>query len=283
MRPVTLKIAVGPQDSDDVRLIQALAQAFSRDRNTVRMRAGVTDGAGSRAPSALRTGKADLAVIRGDLTVPHNARSVAVLHKNVAVLWVPAKSVGKTRQGRRHHQDHPAGRQAGRRHRPHRGQCRVCCRVILQQYGVDPAQGRNRAAFGQRGRRRGQEPQGRRLPGGRPAQQQDDQRGARRDGVIARREPMFLGDRFVGGDRRQSSVLRIRRRSRPARSAARRYGPTTTSRRSASRIYIVARDGVSDSHHRDLHPAIVQRPPDGDDRIPAGGARSRRPTPTRTR
>ena len=42
-------------------------------------------------------GKADLAIIRGDLEVPKNAQAVATLRKNVAVLWVPpaAKVKGK--------------------------------------------------------------------------------------------------------------------------------------------------------------------------------------------
>src|SRR5205807_360447 len=45
----------------------------------------------------LEEGKADLAIIRGDLDVPKNAQPVATLRKNVAVLWVPppAKGTGK--------------------------------------------------------------------------------------------------------------------------------------------------------------------------------------------
>src|SRR3954449_11842752 len=43
MRPVTLRIAVGPQNSDDAKLVQALSQAFSH--NSVRLRTILTDGA----------------------------------------------------------------------------------------------------------------------------------------------------------------------------------------------------------------------------------------------
>lgn len=90
MRPVPLRFAVGPQNSDDVRVVQALAQAFSREHNTVRLRPLLTDGSLGSA-GALAEGKADLAVIRADLEVPKNAQAVAVLRKNVAVIWVPSK------------------------------------------------------------------------------------------------------------------------------------------------------------------------------------------------
>src|SRR3979490_1178962 len=69
MRPVTLRIAVGPANSDDLKVIQALSQAFSH--NQVRLRPIPTDGATASA-AALAEGKADLAVIRGDLEVPKN-------------------------------------------------------------------------------------------------------------------------------------------------------------------------------------------------------------------
>jgi len=88
MRPVPLRIAVGPQNSDDAKVIQALAQTFTREHNYVRLRPMLTDGALASA-DAFAAHKVDLAVIRGDLAVPKGAQSVAVLHKNVAVLWVP--------------------------------------------------------------------------------------------------------------------------------------------------------------------------------------------------
>src|SRR3954453_19718407 len=86
MRPVTLRIAVGPQNSDDVKVIQTLTQSFAH--SPVRLRPLQTDGAVASA-AALAEGKADLAIIRGDLVVPKNAQAVATLRKNVAVLWVP--------------------------------------------------------------------------------------------------------------------------------------------------------------------------------------------------
>src|SRR6478735_9631772 len=89
MRPVTLRIAVGPANSDDLKVVQNLTQAFNNQRNSVvRLRPVQTDGALASA-GLLGEGKADLAIIRGDLEVPKNAQAVATLRKNVAVLWVP--------------------------------------------------------------------------------------------------------------------------------------------------------------------------------------------------
>ena len=97
LRPVTLKIAVGPANSDDLKVVQTLAQAFNNQRNSqIKLRPLPTDGAVASA-QALAEGKADLAIIRGDLEVPKNAQAVATLRKNVAVLWVtpPVKVRGK--------------------------------------------------------------------------------------------------------------------------------------------------------------------------------------------
>ena len=100
MRPVTLRIAVGPANSDDLKVVQALTQAFNNQRHGhVRLRPMQTDGAAASA-KALADGKADLAIIRGDLDVPKNAQAVATLRKNVAVLWVPPAGEGQGQEGR---------------------------------------------------------------------------------------------------------------------------------------------------------------------------------------
>src|SRR3954465_1958238 len=89
MRPVTLRIPVGPANSDDLKVVQTLTRAFNNQRNSVvRLRPVQTDGALASA-NLLGEGKADLAIIRGDLDVPKNAQAVATLRKNVAVMWVP--------------------------------------------------------------------------------------------------------------------------------------------------------------------------------------------------
>src|ERR1035441_1558556 len=66
MRPVTLRIAVGPANSDDLKVVQALTQAFTQTHSQIRLRPIQTEGAGASA-KALEEGKADLAIIRGDL------------------------------------------------------------------------------------------------------------------------------------------------------------------------------------------------------------------------
>src|ERR1700730_15687821 len=143
MRPVSLRIAVGPANSDDIKVVQALTQAFSQSHGYVRLRPMQTDGAAASA-QALADGKVDLAVIRGDLEVPKNAQAVATLRKNVAVLWVPpaAKVRGKGRKGgakiaKITKIPQLAGRRIGV---VGRTQANVnLLKVILQQYGVDPA------------------------------------------------------------------------------------------------------------------------------------------------
>src|SRR5260370_40880253 len=60
MRPVTLRIAVGPANSDDIKVVQALAQAFNNQAHSqVRLRPVQTDGAAASA-QALGDGKAGL-------------------------------------------------------------------------------------------------------------------------------------------------------------------------------------------------------------------------------
>jgi TRAP transporter TAXI family solute receptor len=94
LRPVTLRIAVGPPGSDDQKLIQAMAQAFARDRSAVRLLPITTDGA-VESLALLGASKADLAVARADLDVPGNAETVAIVRKNVVVLWSPSGLPGK--------------------------------------------------------------------------------------------------------------------------------------------------------------------------------------------
>lgn len=91
LRPVTLRVAVGPAGSDDLRLVQTMAQLFGRTRGAVRLTPVITDGA-TPSIEALRSGRADLAVARGDLDLPPDAQSVVILRKNFVVLWsVPGK------------------------------------------------------------------------------------------------------------------------------------------------------------------------------------------------
>lgn len=134
MRPVPLKIAVGPPNSDDLRVVQALTQAFSQNHGYVRLRPVQTEGAAESA-QALAEGKVDLAIIRGDLNVPKNAQAVATLRKNVAVLWVPPAK-GRRKGAKITKISQLAGRKIGVIGRTPANVNLL--KVILQQYGVDP-------------------------------------------------------------------------------------------------------------------------------------------------
>jgi TRAP transporter TAXI family solute receptor len=137
MRPVPLKIAVGPPNSDDVRVVQALTQAFNQNHSYVRLRPVQTEGA-TESATALADGKVDLAIIRGDLDVPKNAQAVATLRKNVAVLWVPppVKGKGKKAGPKITKIAQLSGRKVGVVGRTPANIGLL--KVILQQYGVDP-------------------------------------------------------------------------------------------------------------------------------------------------
>jgi TRAP transporter TAXI family solute receptor len=94
LRPETLRIAVGPPGSDDLKLVQALAQSFDRDRSAIRLSPITTDGA-VESLALLGAAKADLAVARGDLEMPGDAETVAIVRNNFVVLWSPSGLPGK--------------------------------------------------------------------------------------------------------------------------------------------------------------------------------------------
>ncbi len=136
VRPVILRIAVGPPNSDDLRVVQALSQAFLTSHSQIRLRPIQTEGATASA-QMIAEGRADLAIIRGDLSVPKNAQAVATLRKNVAVLWVPAPIKGKRRDAKITRISQLAGRRIGVVGRTPANVDLL--KLILLQYGIDPA------------------------------------------------------------------------------------------------------------------------------------------------
>ena len=117
-------------------VVQALAQAFNNQQQTqVKLRPVQTEGATASAQT-LADGKADLAIIRGDLEVPKNAQAVATLRKNVVVMWVPPAK-GKVRKSARITKiAQLAGRKIGVVGRTPANVNLL--KLILTQYGVDP-------------------------------------------------------------------------------------------------------------------------------------------------
>ena len=94
LQPVTLRIAVGPAGSEDYQVIQAMAEAFEEESRTVRL-SPITTGGAAESLSLMGAGEADLAVGRGDLGMPADAQTLAVLRKNYVVLWGPSGRPGK--------------------------------------------------------------------------------------------------------------------------------------------------------------------------------------------
>jgi TRAP transporter TAXI family solute receptor len=135
MRPETLRIAVGPANSDDVKVVQTLTQAFAQTHGHVRLKLVQTDGAVASA-DALSQGKVDLAIIRGDLDVPKNAQAVATLRKNVVVIWVPSAKGRKKSGSRITKISQLAGHRIGVVGRTDANVNLL--KVILHQSGVDP-------------------------------------------------------------------------------------------------------------------------------------------------
>lgn len=99
LRPATLQIAVGPNGSDDHKVIKAAAAAFAAESRTVRLSV-ITTGGAAEALALLGAGKAQLAVGRGDLDMPADAQVVAVLRKNFVVLWSSSERAGRTSRKR---------------------------------------------------------------------------------------------------------------------------------------------------------------------------------------
>ena len=130
MRPVTLRIAVGPgQQRRPQGGPDADAGLQQPDEQPGPVAPDADRRRGGERRRLLGEGKADLAIIRGDLDVPKNAQAVATLRKNVAVLWVPpAGKVKGKKAAPEDHQDRAARRTSHRRRRPHRRPTSICSR-----------------------------------------------------------------------------------------------------------------------------------------------------------
>jgi TRAP-type uncharacterized transport system substrate-binding protein len=90
-RTEVLKVAVGPADGDDAKLIAAIGRHLERDRARTRF---VIISANDPAESAkaLESGHADLAVIRSDVAVPPNGATIIILHNDAVTLATPPAS-----------------------------------------------------------------------------------------------------------------------------------------------------------------------------------------------
>jgi TRAP-type uncharacterized transport system substrate-binding protein len=138
LKPVSLRIAVGPPESDDLKLIQAMAHAFDQDRSAVRLSPITTEGA-AQSIALLGAAKSDLAIARADLDMPADAETVAIVRKNVVVLWAPSGLPAKGKKqpvAKIKTIDDLAGHRVGIIGRTQANV--VLLRVILTESGVDP-------------------------------------------------------------------------------------------------------------------------------------------------
>ena len=139
LRPTTLRIAVGPSGSEDHKLVQLMAQTFAREGSSVRLSLVTTEGT-AESIAAFSAGRVDLAVARGDLNLPANAESVAILRKNVVVLWTPsgraAKGSKKQPTPKIKSLDQLAGHRVGVIGRTQANA--TLLRVILKESGINP-------------------------------------------------------------------------------------------------------------------------------------------------
>ncbi len=89
-RPNLLRIAVS-RDSDDQAILAAAAHHFAEEQDGIRLKLVAVDNL-EESSRALQEGHADLAVVRSDLAMPPNGQTVLIMHRNAAVLFVPAES-----------------------------------------------------------------------------------------------------------------------------------------------------------------------------------------------
>jgi len=94
-RPTVLRVAVGPVGSSDVRVIVSYLQALQRERSDIRFRLILTEGPGDAA-ARIEAGKADLAVVRSDISMPAKASTVAILRREAAFfITKPGSEIGE--------------------------------------------------------------------------------------------------------------------------------------------------------------------------------------------
>lgn len=206
-RPTTLRIAVGPPGSDDQKLIQELAQSFANEGSPVRLTVLSTAGA-VESVGLLGTGETDMAVVRADEEMPKGTGAVAILRKNVVVLWAPSGAARKDGKKASKSKIKEIGDLAG-----HRvgvvGRTPVnvtLLRVILTESGVNP----DKVAVSQFSISQIAEmlrdPPDRCIHDGRTARQQDHHRGHHLDRACQGRADISR-NRRIGSPRPQASAL----------------------------------------------------------------------------
>jgi TRAP transporter TAXI family solute receptor len=87
-QPTTLRIAVGPVANENVRIVTAAIQTLQREREPFRLRLVLTENT-AQSSAALESGKADLALVRTDISYPRSGATVAIMHVDHVILIAP--------------------------------------------------------------------------------------------------------------------------------------------------------------------------------------------------
>lgn len=90
-RPVTLSVAVGSIDGEAAKAMSAIASRLASDSAPVRLKV-IDSGTALEAAKAFSAGKADLAVVRGDVGDLSQAQAVVVVSHVVVLIIVPPGS-----------------------------------------------------------------------------------------------------------------------------------------------------------------------------------------------
>ncbi|GEO99172.1 TAXI family TRAP transporter solute-binding subunit [Methylobacterium haplocladii] len=94
-RATTLTLAVAPQGGTEPALLQAYADAVRAANKDIRLKILSFDGV-SESAEALKTRRADLAVVRPDVALPGNGLTLAVLREQAVLVVTPDASGIKT-------------------------------------------------------------------------------------------------------------------------------------------------------------------------------------------
>jgi TRAP-type uncharacterized transport system substrate-binding protein len=89
--PTRFRVAVGPRDSVEARLIDAFAEALAHTRRDIRLDVVPFEDVRQSA-EALRQHKVDLAVVRPDVFLPDNGLTLSILREEAVIVLAPKAS-----------------------------------------------------------------------------------------------------------------------------------------------------------------------------------------------
>ena len=89
--PTRFRVAVGPRDSVEARLIDAFAEALAHTRRDIRLDVVPFEDVRQSA-EALRQHKVDLAVVRPDVFLPDNGLTLSILREEAVIVLAPKTS-----------------------------------------------------------------------------------------------------------------------------------------------------------------------------------------------